>query len=223
MLEHFQKLASRYTTRNYDSGSTIIFQGEVPQNACLLLSGTVRVFNISFQGEEQTIGFHVAGDFFPSLWIFDKTPTSVYFYEAMTDAKVCFIPRKDFLDSFVASAASSALLTDYLSGAYTISQLRIIALSQSRSQEKIMLTLYYLCQGYGSLQDDKTVKISLKLTHHHIASLIGLTRETTATELSKLKRKKIVNYKNQQYTVDVQKLLRSIGEDSLSSLRLNNH
>jgi CRP/FNR family transcriptional regulator len=219
MIDHFKEFLTNYISRTYDSGNTILFQGEAPRSACVVESGVVRAINISSQGEEQTINFHAPGEFFPTTWIFDKTPTSIYFYEAVTDCKIRFVPRSELIGSFSRSPESQALLVDYLATSYSAALLRISALSQTKAKEKIMLTLYFLCQRYG-VKDGKNISITLNLTHQHLASLVGLTREATATELNKLKRAKIVDYKNQKYTVNVQGLLRIIGEDSFRDIKI---
>lgn len=219
MLEHFEPLFTQYVSRDYGSGNTILFQGEAPRAACVVESGVVRGINISAQGEEQTIAFYTPGEFFPTSWVFDKTPTSLYFYEAVTPSRICFMPRAELIDSFQVSLASQRLLVDYLATLHSAALLRISALGQSRAKEKIMLTLYYLCQRYGD-STGKSVVISLDLTHQQLASLVGLTRETTATELNKLKHAKIVNYKNQRYTINLTKLLKLIGEDSFTGIQI---
>lgn len=220
MHEHFKEYLSHHVTRTYDRGSTILFQGEAPRAACVVDSGIVRAINISAQGEEQTINFCTAGEFFPTPWVFDKTTTSVYFYEAVTEAKICFVPRSELLKSFDKTSDARRLLVDYLATNYSAALIRISALGQPKAREKIMLTLYFLCQRYGETQGKQTC-ILLELTHQHIASLVGLTRETTATELNKLKRTGIVEYKNQKYAIDVPQLLKLIGEDSFRDIRIH--
>lgn len=219
MHEHVKPLIANYISREYDRGNTILFQGEAPRTACVIESGIVRAINISTQGEEQTINFHTAGEFFPSTWVFNKTPTSIYFYEAVTTAKISFVPRQELIDSFSATPETRSLLIDYLATNYSAALLMISALGRPKASEKIILILYYLCERYGETKG-KHVHITLQLTHQHLASLVGLTRETTATELNKLKRSRVLDYKNQQYTVDVQGLLKLIGEDSFKDMHL---
>lgn len=220
MLDHFQGMIPEYVTRSYRSGSSILSQGDKPQTACVVLSGVVRTFNISEYGEEQTINFHVEGEFFPSSWIFDKAPTCIYFYEAMTDVRICFIPKERLLESFEASEASRSLLTDYLANSYTASQLRIAALEQPRAQDKIVLSFYYLSQRLGDVQPDGNIKIGPHLTHQAIASLVGVTRETASTELHKLKEKHILHYQHQEFSVNMTALMQHIAERGFESLPL---
>ncbi|MNU08687.1 hypothetical protein D3C72_2548440 [compost metagenome] len=53
-----------------------------------------------------------------------------------------------------------------------------------------------------------------------IASLVGLTRESTAVNLAKLKERDVVTYSNFIYVVNKQNLERFIGEDSFKDVSL---
>ncbi len=58
------------------------------------------------------------------------------------------------------------------------------------------------------------------MTQSMIASLVGLTRESTAVNLKLLKKKGIVTYSNFTYTVNKHNLERFVGEDSFKNVTL---
>ncbi len=220
MLNQLQPLIAKSTKRDYSAGSTIIYQGEVPRAASILTKGIVRVFSISKQGEEQIVTFHIAGEFFPSPWIFGKTPGTLFFYEALTDCEVSFTPRSDLIDFMTSDSSRMHTLLDYFTTNYAASMIRVSALEQPKARDKLVYTLYYLCQRYGQAGSSK-IKIPLALTHQNFASLVGLTRETTAIEMNKLKKEKVISYKQQEYTVNVDKLLDILGEDSFRDVSIS--
>lgn len=219
MLEELQPLVRDAVRRKYNTGATILYQGEAPRSACVLLSGILRVMCISAAGDEQIVMFQVAGEFFPMPWIFGKSPSTLFFYEAITDCEVAFVPRQELLNYLYKEESRMRLLLDYYATNYTASMMHINALEQPRARDKLLYTLYYMCQRYGS-PDTKKVHIPIKLTHQNLASLVGLTRETTATEMNKLKKQHVINYSNQQYIVDVEQLLDLIGEDSFRGIHI---
>lgn len=96
--------------------------------------------------------------------------------------------------------------------------MRITALEQGRATEKILFTLYYLLFHYGHEAKPGYLTINLKLTQPAIASLVGLTRETTAKCLSQLRRKGVVSYKGHTYTINKEKFNTYLGEESFSDL-----
>lgn len=219
MLKTLQPLVKKSLTRRYSSGSTILYQGEVPRSACILTSGAIRVFTISTQGDEQIIAFHIAGDIFPTAWLFDKAPSALFFYEAVTDCTACLVQKDELRDFMMSSPQRIKTVIDYYATSYSASLLHINALEQPKAREKLMHTLFFLTQRYGNTTSSK-VEIPLKLTHQNIASLVGLTRETTATEISKLKKQKVLTYSRQKYVVQPKKLLELMGEDSFAGIKI---
>lgn len=207
MLKHLRLLIKDSVRRTYPAGSTIYYQGEVPRSACIIVEGVIKVYSISAQGDEQVVTYLDAGEFTPSSWIFGKTAGSMFFYETVGKCDIAFVPRSRFLSFFYEKPERLNLLLDYFVTNYTASLVRISALEQAKAREKLLYTLYYLCQRHGlSTKGSPIIKIKLSLTHQALASLMGLTRETTATEMNKLKKEKILRYRNQQYCINRKKL-----------------
>ncbi len=219
MLEQFLPLTQDAVRRKFSSGATILYQGEVPRSACIVVSGVIRVVCISSAGDEQIVLFQVAGEIFPIPWIFGKATSTLFFYEAVTDCEIAFVPKADFMAFMQADNTRMMAMIDFYATNYAASMIHVNALEQPRAKDKLLYTLYYLCMRYG-LPASKKVQIPLKLTHQNLASLVGLTRETTATEMSKLKKQRLLSYANQEYVVDVDKLIELIGEDSFRGLQI---
>jgi len=219
MLEHLQPIIQKSVTRSFSAGATVLYQGEVPRSAFILVKGVVRVFSISPQGDEQIVTYHTAGEFFPVSWIFGKTPGSLYFFETVDESEIAFVPRDELIDFMLAAPARTRAMLDYFTTSYAASLIRISALEQAKAREKLIYTLYYLCQRYGKPKGSR-VGIELSLTHQNLAGLVGVTRETTATEMAKLKKQGILTYENQRYTVNLEKLLEMIGEDSFRGINI---
>jgi CRP-like cAMP-binding protein len=123
------------------------------------------------------------------------------------------------LHEHLAKPSIAPKILDYFVTNYTSILMRVTALEQSRARDKIILTLYYLLFRYGKQTKPGKFTINLALTHNVIASLVGLTRETTTTELSKLKKQKVVQYSHHTYTIDKPLLERMLGEDSFTDLQ----
>lgn len=186
--------------------------------AYVLRSGVVKVYTINKAGEEQIVAFQVKQDIFPAPWIFNKSSTTLYYYEALTDCEVLTLPREELRKVLLLNPELLTSTLDYFVTNYTGLLMRVTALEQARAREKIMFTLYYLLFRYGRPTKSGRYTIELGLTHSIIASLVGLTRETTTTELSKLKRQKVLNYNLHKYIVDKGKLERLLGEDSFQDI-----
>ncbi len=94
------------------------------------------------------------------------------------------------------------------------------ALERAQARDKILTILYYLCRSSGREFKPGKYKVELHLTHSIIASLCGITRETTALELSKLKKDGVVRYTARYYLIDKKAIEKLLGEDNFASLSL---
>src|SRR5205807_908960 len=72
--------------------------------------------------------------------------------------------------------------------------MRLNALQHSRASDKLIYTLHYLALSHGRTVSSQEIEITLDLTHQDFANLTGLTRETAATELNKLKSQGVIAY-----------------------------
>lgn len=164
--------------------------------------------------------FHIAGEIFPSSWIFGKAPSTLFFYEVSVDSEIAYCPREELIKHMTETPERSHALLDYFTTNYAASMVRVNALEQPKARDKLIYTLFYLCQRYGK-SSSATVTIPLYLTHQNLASLVGLTRETTAIEMSKLKKERVISYKQQQYSIHTSRLLDILGEDSFRDLSIS--
>lgn len=219
MLEELSPLIEKGQSRTYSAGSTILYQGEVPRAVFVLKSGLAKAFNISHQGEEQIVNFHLPGDILSPSWVFEKTTATVFFYEAVTECEVVLLRRSEVRNLINDNKRLMSILLDRYVTDYTASLIRVSALEQAKAIDKVVYTLYYLSRLYGKANKG-WVDIELKLTHQEIASLVGLTRETVAVEINKLRKKKVINYANQHYSIDSEAILEMMGEDSFKGVKL---
>lgn len=205
-------------SRTFKKRSILLYQGEAPRSAFVLQEGVVKAYTLNTAGEEQIALFNVQGDLFPTPWLFNKTSTTLYYYEALTDCEVLTLSKDELRRVLYSKPAFLKEALDYYVLNYTGLMMRVTALEQSRAGEKIMFTLYYLLFRYGTETRPGIFKLDIQLTQSIIASLVGLTRETTATELGKLRQLKILSYGAQQYTVNKQALERTLGEENFADV-----
>lgn len=207
-------------TKKFRQGSILVYQGEVPRSAYIVKSGIVKLYNITSQGDERIADFKLAGDIFPTSWTFGRVSSAFYYYEAQTDGEMYVVPGEEFQTYISKTPAAMEVVANHFLMHYAGSLMRITALEQPKASDKVLFTLYYLIQSYGEVVKPGIIKINLQLTQQMVADLIGLTRETTAAELVKLKKKGILKYKGREYSIDREKLVQAIGEDNFKDLTL---
>jgi CRP-like cAMP-binding protein len=211
-----------YIAKSYRKGEIIIFQGEAPRTSYVIKSGVVKVYNLNSNGDEKPVGFHTEDEIFPTPWTFYKAPSALYYYEALTDLELYHVPRDEYVqflkgDPIELYAQLEHLITDHLG-----SMMRLNALQHSRASDKLIYTLHYLALSHGRLISPQEVEIVLDLTHQDFANLTGLTRETAATELNKLKSIGVVSYgKRSLYRIKTKELNKALNDQSIADMQLN--
>lgn len=221
-LDKLHTFLSNYPTRKFNKGEIIIFQGEAPRSAYVVKRGTVKAYNLSVNGDEKPVSFYTPDAAFPGAWIYGKLPSAIYYYEAFTsEVELSVVPRDDYV-AFIKSQPE--LLYTELQH-YVLSQLgksmRLNALQHSRASDKLIYTLHYLALSHGHQVAPQQLEITLDLTHQDFANLTGLTRETAATELNKLKRQGVVSYgKGIPYRLDMAKLATELNDQYISDIKV---
>jgi CRP/FNR family cyclic AMP-dependent transcriptional regulator len=208
-----------HTIKSYKRHRTILYQGEIPKNVYIIKKGFVRVYNILSNGEERTVSLLSEGDIVATNWVFGNSRAALYYYDAFSDVIVAVLTKEAFgrqlknpdfnrsiMESLARRAAANTMHTN--------------ALLQTYASQKIAHGLQFLVLSSGRKLPNGKYKIGIRLTQQDLADLVGVTRETAALELNKLKAKKNISYSGFTYTVDYEALIRSNGGDEFIGLSI---
>jgi CRP/FNR family cyclic AMP-dependent transcriptional regulator len=214
----FRELQPAGVTRQFAKRRTVLFQGEIPRGVLVLESGLVKVYGITNGGDQRTVTLLSAGDIFPVECVFGMSRVSLYYYEALTDCNVLNLPKEAFMTALESDGRlKDQVFLSYMSH-YTSATMHIYALEHSHAQEKLVYILQYLVARFGEKQSNGLTKITLRLSHQDIAEMVGLTRETTAVELHRLKARKLISYQRFSYYVNVPLLVQATGSDEFENV-----
>ncbi len=220
MDELLTAISAHATTRVVRKGATIVYQSEIPRSAFIVKKGLVRAYTISSSGEERIVSLHAKHDVFPMAWIYGETSSTLFYYEATSDCELICVPKDILLQNVMKSPSLLQMMLKYSVNEYTAMLLRITALEQATAAEKIAMTFYYLLVRHGVERKPGEFTINFKMTQSMIASLVGLTRESTAINIKLLQKKQIITYSNFIYIVNKPALERFVGEDGFKDLKL---
>lgn len=216
-----EKFISSYPTKAFRAGHTIVYQGEVPRSSYLVLRGTVRIYSLDMRGDESNISFISEGHLFPVEVIFEKTTSSLHYYEASADAEIVFIPTVEARHELATNKEVMKIVLDEIAAQYIGAKIHIQALEQTRAQDKILRILQYLVLRFGEQNAKGNYRISLKLKQHDIANMVGVARETAATELGKLKKSNVIDYDSFHFTVNMTELSKLIGSEEWEDIEIS--
>lgn len=217
---YLRAFLSRYPTRTFRKSEIIIFQGEAPRCAYAVKSGIVKAYNLSVGGDEKPVAFYAPDAIFPDAWVYGKMSSAIYYYEAFSPEVVLHTVNREEYVAFIKGRPEllyqefERALVDQLG-----KSMRLNALQHSRASDKLLYTLHYLALSHGKATGPQQIEISLDLTHQDFANLTGLTRETAATELNKLKRQGVITYgKHTPYQLDLSRLMQILNDQYIADL-----
>jgi CRP-like cAMP-binding protein len=203
--------------RLYKKGQVILHQGDELQHVYYVKSGFVKVYNITDEGDERILIILGPKTSFPLRRDFDSPGYAVkYYYETMTDAKLCRLDKTRFAKAFNTDFHNTQILLQYITrtNADLVSRLEI--LESKNAQNKVVQLLPYLIRTAGKKLTTNSYLLSLKITHQDIANMVGLTRETTSIEMKKLQDQGVIQTQRGRLKVDARKLAKFTDVDFLS-------
>lgn len=203
---------SNYPLKTYAKGEMILLKDEVPNVIYLVESGTVKAFDINQDGNEQIVSIYAATDLFPVSYLFLTIKKSQFFYTALTACSVRLVPRGEFMNYFESNVVYMRNLCIKLAKYLMSTTARITALGQPRAIKKVALRLLHMPDQLGINKRPHKPNLKLVITQQEIADSIGLTRETTAIELNKLRLKKIITYTRCNYIIHMEKLRKYLND-----------
>ncbi len=196
----------RFPITKVSKGEVILQQGETPEHGFAVKRGIIKITNVSGDGNEKIISFKITNDLFPVCWIFSKTNATLFYYQAHTDCELYTIDKEMIEHQLESEPEFVRSLLDKQVNDFISDSLQIDALAQSKASIKLLYMFRHLSLRFGRKMNNGFIRIQVPLTQSELASLTGLTRETTILELHKLKRSAVISSRHKYYTVNTDRL-----------------
>jgi CRP/FNR family transcriptional regulator len=166
---------------------------DTPSNIFYIKSGYVRVFRMSEDGEELTLTILKPKDFFPLTYGMNNA-SNPYYLEAITPLELWRAPQEQFLHFIKSNPDVLYDLTTRILVRFDGALTRMEYLVFSTAYIKVATTLLICAKRFGepiasnATQGGEDIVVQVPLTHRDIATLVGITRETTSLEMKKLEK-----------------------------------
>ncbi|MEC4748866.1 helix-turn-helix domain-containing protein [Methylomicrobium sp. Wu6] len=184
-------------------------QGDSCQSLYAVKSGSFRSFIGNSEGDEQTIGFYLPGEFMglDSLQYGRFTCTLI----ALETCSVCELPlpRLNELCSEIPGLQFQMMRT--LGKEIASDHAKILALGHRSAKCRIAGFLLTLSRRYGALGFSGT-EFNLSMRRYDIANFLGLTIETVSRQLADLNKCGIITVKQRGVQINDLDLLKSLAE-----------
>lgn len=179
-----QRIAERSIMREFHRGAVIRHPNE-PQNMVYLIKeGRVKISRYSPDGREQILTLLEPGGMFGELALVRETePVHV---EALEDTLLCELYRDDFLALIRRQPEVMLHTIKVLAERLRLAEEEIADLVFRDVSGRLASLLLRLAEAYGQ-KGEGGLRLTLRLTHQDIASMIGATRETVTSTLSRFR------------------------------------
>jgi len=195
------KFFSKYPKKNYPKGQILIYPEDSLDYIYSLHSGYVKSYSLNDKGVELIINIYRPYDFFPITETLAEI-VNTYYFSTVSTVTVFKAPSVD-VHKFIKNDNEVLFdLAKRISIGLEGFMVRTQYLIRSNSLQKVASSLVLLARRFGKRISTNKITILIEQTHEDIANLSGLARETTSNELQKLRKKKIINIKNQIYTIN---------------------
>ncbi|HTW86283.1 MAG TPA: Crp/Fnr family transcriptional regulator [Candidatus Sulfotelmatobacter sp.] len=166
---------------------TMLFeQGDPAGTVYFLKRGRVRLSRVTADGKEVTIAILGQGDVFGEEALFGETERKTI-ATVIEDALVCTSRAQDLFGLIATQPAIALNMARYLHEQRDEAISTIEDLAALKVPDRIVRLFQRLADEHGVREQNGNVRITLKLTHADIASLVGSTRETVSVEVGKLR------------------------------------
>jgi CRP-like cAMP-binding protein len=174
----------------------------------LLKRGRVKIANTAPSGKEVTFDILEPGEVFGELDVLEDAPRSTS-AEALDDALICVIPRRDF-DQYLAMHPTVMFkLTKLIGLRLKKIQSRVEDLVFRDVPARLAHLLSELSKTEG-VTDKQGMRLKVKLTHQEMANLIGCSRETVSTTMGQFRDDGLIQMDGRTITI--------VNEKGLSTL-----
>ncbi len=180
---------SEYPVKHYKKGHILILAGERTPSALYLTEGKIRVYDVTYRGEEIVINSFQPPAFFPLSLIINSSVTR-YIYEASTDITVKQAPVADAMRFLETHPPVVFDLLSYLYKALDGVLERMVHFISSGAKNRLVYSLIAECKQFGELQNDGSYVVAI--SEKELGSRAGLSRETVSREARVLKIAKLI-------------------------------
>ena len=170
-------LAERQTPRAYAPGQLIYLQGTEAQEFYYILSGTVRCFISSAEGDERILTLHHGGELIGEAAFFDRQPR-VSSAVAVTQCALVAVDRRRLEEVFALHPDLAVSMLEYLARTVRLLSAHVDG-TFLRADQRVARYLLSLSPGTDG---------ELRCTHEEIGSSVGVSRVTVSRVLGELER-----------------------------------
>lgn len=180
----------RARTVRFAKGETVYRQGEAGDNLIIVLSGGLKVINVTTEAKEVVLGFERAGALLGEIAALDgreRTATVI----TLEPTEAMLIYRRDLMPILRSSQEAMEALLEGLCGRIRATNALIESYSLE-TEARVASCLVRLVEEHGRTKNGET-SIDFKISQKDLGNHLGLTRETISRTLSSFRERGLID------------------------------
>ena len=180
---------------SHHRGETLFNEGDDAEAVFLVTAGRIRLYKLSDDGKEITLGYLGVHDIFGEETLF-TSGRRTFAAEAMEDTRLCACYKNDFEAMLATHPAMATRLIKIM--AEKLSQLteHLADIAIYDARNRVLRTLGRLARDYGE-PSVGGIRLGFRLTHDDLGALIGTSRVMVTNVLKSLREEGLVTTDNE--------------------------
>lgn len=191
-----------YTSRRIPAGAMVFWSGEPDGNHYYLESGSVELFGVDAAGRKKVIDRYGPGMFF-GFHILRDTNLTMSTAQCLEDSRILAIPKESFFKLLRGGSEFSEYCVRYLFGLLSMQTNEMLSQSFYATAQRVPMLLSRLAAeqgdraGRGGAGEEgpigaEDVAVFLPYSNNDIADMLGVSRNSVTTVISRLQSQGIV-------------------------------
>lgn len=195
--EKFMRLGE---TQYYQKNQLIFQAGSPGNNVYYLVSGRIKIYQLSGSGREIIQWFCFPGELFGLAEITKGGNRKVY-SRACSPVTAIKVPTSTFKNFLMQNSDAALLTIELLSCRLRTLGGMLMNIASDDVMTRIIKLLSRFCIRYGELQGEDAKPLDIPLSHQEIADMISASRQTVSSALGKLKRYGVIRTLHHQVQI----------------------
>lgn len=182
----FDVLLEKARLKHIPKDQILLYEGDEPDNAFILKSGIIKIYDINEQGNEKVLHILKAPGVIPFAFFSGGQEATQWFYAALTDCEVYAINEVKLRGAMIEDGAFANYLINWFSREVHEILVRLSSLGKSTVRSKLTSALKFLAVHHAVEQSNNWSRITFPVSHQLLANMVGVTRESTAVVMKEL-------------------------------------
>lgn len=187
-LEDSEHMDSVKVCQSFKKGQEVFIEGHRPSGVFCINNGRIKLVKLGNEGKEKIVRLSGPGDLIGYKAIVSNNTYSATAV-ALSDVKICFIPKSEFLGMLSENGRLSMEFTQLLCRNISDIESETVDIAYKSVRERLAEALLLLQEKYTFENDNPEI---ITVTREDLATLIGTAKETVIRLLSDFKEEGIV-------------------------------